>query len=263
MVAASCIALRMDDIGASSKRYEMYARRDLRLGPLTVPGNWLFLKALPSLRGWAPYRELQSNEWLQIYNLLDKHRAVLTVGVTAAWVNWDASLTPFPQRFPSQAAVLREGVQAGLIEIANHGLTHCVLEGFAFRPAWRHGNRRAHREFWAHVPLEVQDRHLQQSQQILADTFHVDVVTFVPPGNVFTDQTLELAARYGLRVVSCSTPPRSHPQLRIIGNEGVLPFHDREIVLEGTRWLERQMEALSGRRFCFVRDLPAELGALP
>jgi peptidoglycan/xylan/chitin deacetylase (PgdA/CDA1 family) len=249
------LALRLDDVGAASKRYEVYAQRDLHLGPLRVPGNLLFLKALPPFKAWGPYREMRPAEWAAVFATLEESGAVLTVGVTAAWVNWDGSLTPFPERFPGEAAALREGVEAGLIEIANHGLTHCVLAGHAFRPAWRHGNRKAHREFWESVPVAVQEEHLRRSQAILQETFGVEVITFVPPGNVFTEDTLALAARCGLRIVSCATPPRAHPDLRIIGNQGVLAFHDREIVREGVGWLRAQLAEHRGQRFCFVRDL--------
>lgn len=249
------LALRMDDVGASSKRYEIYARHDLTVGPMRIPGNFLFLKALPPFRGWGPYRELKPGEIESILNVLERYKAKLTVGVTAAWVNWDGSLTPYSERFPAQAEALRAGVQAGLIEIANHGLTHCLLENYAFRPAWRHGNRKSHREFWAHVPVNTQAEHIRRSQAILQDMFGVEVVTFVPPGNVFTEDTLEIAARYGLRVVSCDTSPRSHAQICIIGNQDVLAFHDREIVLDGLDWLETQLDAYSDHQFCFVRDL--------
>jgi peptidoglycan/xylan/chitin deacetylase (PgdA/CDA1 family) len=254
------LALRLDDVGAASKRHEVYARRDLRLGPLRVSGNLLFLKALPPFKGWGPYREMRPAEWIEVFACLESFGAVLTVGVTAAWVNWDGSLTPFPEKFPGEAAALREGIETGLVEIANHGLTHCVLADHAFRPAWRHGNRKAHREFWESVPLDAQEDHLRRSQAILQETFGVEVITFVPPGNVFTEDTLTLAAHYGLRVVSCATSPREHPDLHIIGNENVLPFHDREIVLEGADWLRARLAEHQGRRFCFVRDLA---GVLP
>ena len=86
-------------------------------------------------------------------------------------------------------------------------------------------------------------------------TRNISGVTFVPPGNVFTDDTLDIAARYGLRVVSCATPPRAHPHLTIVGNEQVLAFHDREIVLDGIGWLRARLDEQHERTFCFVRDL--------
>lgn len=249
------LALRMDDIGAASKRYEVYARHDLALGPLRISGNFLFLKYIPPFKAWGPYREMSARGWRQVFDLLESYEAVLTVAVTAAWVSWSGELTPFPDKYPAQADILREGVEAGRIEIANHGLTHCLLEGRAFRPAWRHSNRKAHREFWAHVPLVVQEEHIRRSQDILQETFGVDVVTFVPPGNVFTDETLDVAARYGLRVLSCNTPLQSHPRLTVVDAERVLAFHDREIVLEGVSWLRARLESHRGQSFCFVRDL--------
>jgi len=35
----------------------------------------------------------------------------------------------------------------------------------------------------------------------------------------------------------------------------VLPFHDREIVLNGVDWLHQMLEENRGKRFCFVREL--------
>src|SRR3990172_2549317 len=117
----------------------------------------------------------------------------MSVAVTAAWVNLDGTLTPFDQRFPGEAEILRAGVKAGRIEIANHGLTHCVLKNYAFRPSLRYSNRKAHREFLETVPLAVQEDHIRRSQELLQQTFGVDIVTFVPPGNAFIEATLDLA----------------------------------------------------------------------
>jgi len=44
--------------------------------------------------------------------------------------------------------------------------------------------------------------------------------------------------------------------VRIIGNESVVDFHDREIVLEGTKWLKRKLESLPEHtEFVFVKEL--------
>ena len=80
----------------------------------------LFLKALPHFKGWGPYREMRPAEWEEVFACLEDSGAVLTVGVTAAWVNWDGSLTPFPEKYPGEAAVLREvweeaGVRVGQV----------------------------------------------------------------------------------------------------------------------------------------------------
>ena len=51
-VSATTVALRMDDVGAASKRHEVYGVTRLRLGGLRVPfpGNLLFLKYLPPVK---------------------------------------------------------------------------------------------------------------------------------------------------------------------------------------------------------------------
>jgi hypothetical protein len=242
----SC-ALRIDDIGASSKRYEVYSHYPW--------SNWLFLKYMPPFKKWGPYREMRAKEWYEIYNLLKRYNAKLTVAVTAAWAESESQLIPFPIWFPEEARALREGVREGLIEIANHGLTHCVLKDNAFKPRWFSGNRLFHREFWDWIPPETQEKHLRRSQEILQSWFDTEIVTFVPPGNVFTDVTLEIARQYGLRYVSCNTPRKILSKVVIIGDEDVVPFHDRDIVLNGVGWLRRLIDNQGDRRFCFIREL--------
>jgi peptidoglycan/xylan/chitin deacetylase (PgdA/CDA1 family) len=249
------VALRMDDVGAASKRYEVYSNWSAGIGPLRVSGNWLFLKYLKPFKAWGPYAELTAAEWVRICRVLDDRRAKLTVAVTAAWVEAEDRLVPFNERFPDAAAAMRDGVRAGLIEIANHGLTHCVLSGGAYRPRWFSSNRSFHREFWDWVPAEVHASHLERSQAILEGYFGGGIVTFVPPGNVFTDRTLEEARRHGLRYVSCAVAPGVRQQMTVVGNERVVPFHDRDLVLGGVDWLVRTIDRMQPAAFCFVRDL--------
>ncbi len=249
------IAFRLDDVGASTKKYEVYSDRVWELGRLRISANWLFLKYLPGFKKWGPYREMTAGEWYAIYNLLEESEAKLTVAVTAAWAESEERLIPFPLRFPEEAAALKEGSEQGLIEIANHGLTHCVLKDNAFKPKWFSSNRRYHREFWDWIPREVGEDHIRASQDILQSWFNTEIVTFVPPGNVFTDATLETAHRYGLRYLSCNTPQRIHDQMIIVGDDQVLPFHDRDIVLRSIEWLKQLIANQEDRRFCFVREL--------
>ena len=255
------VALRLDDVGASTKRYEVYSNHSWRLGRVRFSGNWLFLKYLPPFKRWGPYREMTAKEWLKIFDILQRYDARLTVGVTAAWARSENEWVPFPEKFPEEGAVLKDGVERGLIEIANHGLTHCVLEGNAFKPKLLSGNRRYHREFWDWVPAEVQEDHVLRSQEILQTFFQTEVVTFVPPGNVFTDATVEIAQRHGLRYISCRTPRRAHGDVAIIGDEQVLAFHDRDIVFKGVEWLRRLIVDQEGKRFSLVRELGKEVPA--
>lgn len=249
------IALRLDDVGASSKKYEVYSNRSWRVGPLRVSGNWLFLKYLSNWKSAGPYREMHANEWYEVFDILTAASARMTVAITAAWADRADRVTPFPDRFPDEACALKEGVAHGLIEVANHGLTHCVLDGNRFHPRWMSSNREFHREFWDWVPLTVQEDHIRRSQQILQDYFGVPVVTFVPPGNVFTGGTLAIAERYGLRYVSCQTTPAQVGAVTVLGNEDVAAFHDRDLVLHGVAWLRRLLDRHSGARFCAVADL--------
>src|SRR5207247_10709573 len=93
--------IRMDDVGAASKRHEVYGVTRLALGPFRIPfpGNCLCLKYEPPIKRWGPYRELSAAEWHGILELLAGAGARMTVAVTAAWVEDDGTLTPFPRKF--------------------------------------------------------------------------------------------------------------------------------------------------------------------
>lgn len=257
MPAPGVIALRMDDVGASSKRYEVYARPVPLPGRLSLVGNVGMLKYLPPLRAWGPYRELTAAEWERILEALARHGAKLTVAVTAAWVTANSEIVPFPERFPAQANVIRQGVREERLEVANHGLTHCVVEDRAFLPRSMRGNRRYHREFWEWVPERIQREHLARAQSILEGWIGERVVTFVPPGNVFTQVTVAAARDVGLRVLSCATTSGMREGVTILSDSaGVHAFHDRDLVLKGVHWLERLLERETRTaRTCFVREL--------
>jgi peptidoglycan/xylan/chitin deacetylase (PgdA/CDA1 family) len=135
---------------------------------------------------------------------------------------------------------------------------HCVLAGDRFRPHWFSSDRAYHREFWDWLPVEVHERHLSWSQEIARDCFGVPVVTFVPPGNVFTPATLVIARCCRLRYVSYDTPPGWIKGMHVVGNRGGIPFHDRDIVLGGAVWLARPITTRAAAAHCAVADLVAE-----
>jgi peptidoglycan/xylan/chitin deacetylase (PgdA/CDA1 family) len=247
--AGGKIALRMDDVGASSKRYEVYSKRWRGLG------NILFLKRLPYFRAWGPYAELQADDWDGVFECLERHGAKLTVAVTAAWVEHDGTLVPYPEKWPQAYRALKRGVDRGLIRVACHGLTHCVLQDRAFLPRAFTSNRSAHREFWDWLPDEVHQSHLVRARQILDDAFGVAVTTLVPPGNVFSGATVAAARDLGFGVINCQTQGRAEAGLRIVGNDDVAAFHDREVVLYGLEWLENMLCAHAGKDFVFVDEL--------
>ena len=95
----------------------------------------------------------------------------MTVGITACWAITENELIPFDEKFPDQASILREGSEEGLIEIANHGLCHCVLTDNLFHPRLFSSNRKYHREFWSWLPDEYHKVHVETSQEILTRIF--------------------------------------------------------------------------------------------
>lgn len=233
MLSKPPTVLRLDDPGASTKQFEQYAKHGVpSWGPLKRYGPW---------RGWGPYDELSAADWQAIVGLLQEHQASLTVAVTASWVTKTGQRIPFHQRFPEQAAVLRQASADGLIEIANHGLTHCVEANRAFLPRPFESNRKYHREFWEWVPAEVHYAHLKQAQDILQQAFATEVVTFVPPGNVWTEETEQAAVAAGLRYLTAAdhTLPDELKRhgLTFVSERTTTLFHDRELVLHGTGWL--------------------------
>lgn len=245
------LALRIDDIGASSKEHLYYAKRWYV--------NFGMLRDRRLFGHWAPYREMTAFDWKQIFAILVRFRSKITIGITATWVEADGSLVPFPDKFPEEAAAIGEGLAKGLVEIANHGLTHCVLDEGAYRRKLGFGsNRLFHREFWDYLDGEVHHDHLSRAQTILESYYGVKIVTLVPPGNVYSSKTLDACQRIGIEVVNCERPqiPGSGTP-RVIGDDHVVPFHDREIVKFGTAWLENKLRSLPRSPSKFVRELVA------
>lgn len=239
------LALRIDDVGASSKKFEVYSK---------VPGgNLLFLKYLSPFKAWGPYDELSTEQWQEIFDILKKAGAKLTAAITAAWIERDGQIIPFPQKFPKQAAALKKALDEGLIEIANHGLSHCVIGKHL--PRLLASNRKFHREFWHWLDENVHYEHIKKSQQILQEYFGNVITTLVPPGNVFSEATIKAAAQFGIKLINCNTKSTAVNSVRILGDENVFAFHDRDIMLGGTGWLENQLRAKNGVEYCFVSEL--------
>ncbi len=253
------IALRLDDVGAASKRYEVYGLTRIPLGPwaLPFPGNLLFLKYLPPVKRWGPYRELVATEWEAILTTLVETGNKLTVAVTAGWVEPHGRVVPFPEKFPEQAAVIRQGLTRGLLEVANHGYTHCVLQDQLFRPRLFSGNRQYHREFYDWLPEVVHREHLHRSQQILQSYFGMRIETLVPPGNVVSMKTVAVAARAGIRYISCADAARwgNAEGITFVEEARVVAFHDRDLVLHGLDFLRRLLDSQRGAPFLTIREL--------
>ena len=257
-MGGAAAALRLDDVGAASKRFEVYGITRLRVGSLRIPfpGNFLFLKYLPPIKRWGPYAELSASAWEWILASLEEAGARMTVGVTAGWVEDDGRVTAFPAKFPEAAAAIRAGALRGIVEVANHGYTHCVLQDGMFRPRLLHGNRPFHREFYDWLPETTHREHVNRAQGILQEYLGRPVVTFVPPGNVFTRVTLAAAAEAGLRFVSCLGPARwaAAEGLTFVGDDDVVAIHDRDLVYDGPARLRRVLGGRAAAPFVTVRE---------
>jgi peptidoglycan/xylan/chitin deacetylase (PgdA/CDA1 family) len=215
---------------------------------------------VPPIKRWGPYRELSAHEWAEMLLALEAAGARMTVAITAGWVEADGRVTPFPRKFPDAADVIREGARRGLLEVANHGYTHCVLRDRSFRPRLCAGNREFHREFHDWLPPGTHREHVERAQSILQEFFGQSIVTFVPPGNVFARATLDAAAAYGIRYVSCLDPGRLGPVdgLTWVADGDVVALHDRDLVLGGLVALERVLRT-PARTLVTVREVGARL----
>jgi Polysaccharide deacetylase len=259
VAVANQLALRLDDVGAASKQHEVYGLTRIPIGPLAFPfpGNFLFLKYLKPIKRWAPYPELTARQWGEILAAPSDASARLTVAVTAGWVERDGRIVPFPVKFPDQARVLRQGVASGILEIANHGYTHCVTENGRFRPRLFSGNRRWHREFYDWLPEEVHREHLRAAQDILTSWIGAPVQTFVPPGNVLSAKAVASAASLGIRFISRTggAPDGPPDGVTFIDESLVVAFHDRDIVVRGVPYFRRLIDSHRDARFVTMSEL--------
>lgn len=254
------IILRIDDIGASTKQYNQRGKKHWRILGKQVPiaffANWFFFKRIKPFARWGIYPELGVEQWIRIFILLRERDAKLTVGITACWAASEEELIPFDEKFPEEASILKEGSEEGLVEIANHGLCHCVLKDNLFHPHLFSSNRKYHREFWEWLPESLHKEHIEKSQEILTRIFKRDIITFIPPGNVWTEATEHFAKSAGIRYLSSleSKAPTGMQRngITYIGNTNMIDFHDREISLWGINWLKKKMDG-DRRQFCTVR----------
>lgn len=244
---------RMDDVGASSKQFEVYSKYFI--------GNFLFLKFFQPFKAWGPYAELNSFEWNNILKTLEEKRAKMTIGITACWVDQNGALIPFPKKFKKEAELIKKGVKEGLLEVANHGLTHCIVGKHL--PHLFSSNRKDHREFYDFVDGEEQKEHIKKSQEILEEFFGTKIVTFIPPGGVWSKFTEEIASSLGLKFL-CAQSKMFKKRGKTsgvfyIGDEDSFTFHDRDIKLNGTEWLGKKMDIFKNYKVITVREFAQRL----
>ena len=228
---------RIDDIGASTKLYNQHAKEKWRFFPFA---NFWFFKIVEPFRGWAKYEELTAFEWNKFLDIFNEYNIRPIIAVTACWVEKDGRPVPFPEKFPEQAAVLKKALKDDKIEIANHGLTHCVVG--RHRPKFWGSNRRYHREFWPWLPKDVHEEHIVKSQGILESYFESKINILVPPGNVWSTKTCEAMKGTNLDTVLCNRnmmdSDKCDCEIKFVDDRyGYFNFHDRELKLYGGEWL--------------------------
>lgn len=235
---------RIDDIGASTKRFNQYGKRWITItGKKVLPfplADFWFFKLIPGIRGWAQYAELTEGQWDRIIAVFKEHGIVPIIAVTACWVERKGILTPFPEKFPEEAERLKDAFARGDVIIANHGLTHCIVGKHL--PKFWGSNRRNHREFYPELEASVHRDHILRSQAILEGYFGKPIEILVPPGNLWSVKTYEALKGTAIKKVLCarymadSTKPMDGVEF-ISDSDGVVAFHDRELQLYGVDWL--------------------------
>lgn len=196
--------LRIDDVGASSKRYEFHWGK------------------------WVPYREMDVWEIHWLLDFLRDRQWTATIAVTATWIEWDGQAVPFDSKFPEELKAWRGGVDDGTIEIACHGLTHCIPG--QHRPRWFRSNRKWHREFIDAVPADMQLRWLRSAKQLLEIMFATGVTTLVPPGNTISYEMERAAFELGFDRITYRVPDHMPPHPRRIDDRHYTVLHDRDLV---------------------------------
>ena len=87
-------------------------------------------------------------------------------------------------------------------------------------------NRKNHREFWDFMPREWHFDHIKTSQKILKDWIGYQVTTFIPPGNVYSNDTIDPPRHLEFENKFRKIIP-NQTKVNIINEDSVYPFHDR------------------------------------
>lgn len=238
--------VRIDDIGASTKHFEQYGKKLFTYKSFPYfyfPfANIGFFKRIPPFRRWGKYDELTAPEWTVLLEIFRKSNIQPIIGITACWVEKNDTLTPFPEKFPEEATILKQALQKRDIIVANHGLTHCRVG--LHLPRFMGSNRTFHREFWPELDQSVHTQHIQESQRILESYFETPVTIFVPPGNVWSKKTYRalqqtsITSVHSHRYMLDSQEPMDGITF-VDDRKDFLLWHDRELKLLGPTWVKK------------------------
>ena len=258
--------IRIDDIGASTKEFNLYGKNTLKINNRIVSfppiiSNFLFMKRIPIFSGWAKYKELKYNEWIKIIEVLKEKKAKLNVAITACWVNKDSELKRFDEMFPEQVEIIKYGIKEDLIYLLNHGLTHCIPGKHL--PLRFSSVQKYHREFTKFLPFEKQFIHLKESQRIINKIFGKEPEIFTPPGNMYNEDTLISMQKLGLKIIQCERNTSHQPSniklskygIKHIPNKNIFVIHDRDIVKGKSNYFETIMSQSSLKNADSLKNL--------
>lgn len=245
------VTFRIDDIGASSKQYNQHGKKTFSWKGIPFfyfpLANFWFFKKIKPFKKWGVYEELGAGEWQNILAVFKEKNIIPIIAITAAWADDHNILIPFPEKFPQQAALLKEAFLQNEIIVANHGLTHCVIGKHL--PLLFKSNRKFHREFWPYLNDKVHEEHILKSQDILEKYFEKPIEIFAPPGNVWSKKTYQAIKNTNIRKViskrymlDCSKPMDG---IEFINDKNYFNFHDRELKLHGKEWLKKKINLYS------------------
>ena len=257
--------LRIDDIGASSKKFEYYGKNSIKIFGKFLPlpellTNFLFFKKFPLWSGWAKYDELSSEDWISIIDFLGENNLTLNVALTACWVNEKGTFIKFIEKFPYQTEIIRDGINKKLIYILNHGLTHCIPGRHL--PMRFKSNQKYHREFTKYLGYDDQLKHLHDSQNIIFEIFGFYPKILVPPGNQYNLDTLKAMNKLNMQYIQCDRNKSHQPSdndlkefnIKHIDNSNVIVLHDKDIVTKGLNYFN-SIDNFSKTKFHSMRKL--------
>ncbi|MFH0853282.1 MAG: DUF2334 domain-containing protein [bacterium] len=243
---------RIDDVGASTKRFNQYGKKRFYLHKILYfyfpLANLWFFKRIKPFRTWGPYPEVSSDTWEKVIELFKRNSIVPIISVTAAWVDEKSNLIPFNKKFSAQAKVLKDAFKRGEIIIANHGLTHCVVGKHL--PRLLYSNREFHREFWPYLDQTVHEQHITQSQKILEEYFEKPITIFVPPGNVWSIKTYNSLKKTNIKKIICNrymidSDVKLNDIEFIDDRRGCFLLHDRDLHFHDQKWLADKINQLN------------------
>ncbi len=259
--------LRIDDFFSNTRLFNQHAKTRkinvflLKKIPILFFANWLFIKRTKILKGWAPFPEISPKKLLEISNLLQKFDCSATLAITATFLDENSKFIPFFEKYPEQSKIIKDGVRKKIFHIANHGLTHCVVNKKKYLPKLFSSNRKYHREFYNWIPYSIKEDHIIKSNKLLEKYFNIKIDTFVPPGNVWCKDTEEILIKEGIKIILTDKKNinSNKQELKVI-NYDMISIHTKDIV-EGSKEYfsnllkENDYKVKSFSEFCKINNI--------